>query len=293
MKFKKIILPLFLTIVFFITSNSVQALEKPYYINNNGVEMTKEQYDKIAKNFSEALIRNMSNEQFEFEINHEVISKTEETKYFLETTTYNILGETIGTLSKEISKEEYLNYKINKPNIPMQLDNTVSYNTTTKGITLATYIYNIPRARINVKVSWDGVPKTKSYDVIAARWDVYPGASFTPLYSTGVQTGNDRLLEQRYQDGGNNMIKSSNGIGISMNIFDNVTYELNNELDITGELWGNMEVAATYQHATKNVTLAQSKSYSFSANGLGGVLYYSNATIRGYYDGMGGVKTTF
>ena len=49
----------------------------------------------------------------------------------------------------------------------------------------------------------------------------------------------------------------------------------------------------TYQHATSALTLANSKSYTFSSSGLGGVLYYSNSTIRNKYDGMQGLSMNY
>ena len=45
-------------------------------------------------------------------------------------------------------------------------------------------------------------------------------------------------------------------------------------------------VYGTYQHATTNVSLATSKSYTISSSGLGGVLNHSYSS---YYGGMQGV----
>ena len=158
MKFKKIILPLFLTIVFFITSNSVQALEKPYYINNNGVEMTKEQYDKLVDRFNENIVASMPQENFDFEINHEVEIKNTETKYFMETTMYDVTGESINSISKEITEEEYLNRKDNTSNISTR--GSVALETTMKYLKLDTYKYaNSTTATITVRLSWSSIPK--------------------------------------------------------------------------------------------------------------------------------------
>ena len=49
----------------------------------------------------------------------------------------------------------------------------------------------------------------------------------------------------------------------------------------------------TYQQASSALTLANSKSYTFSSSGLGGVLYYSNSTIRNKYDGMQGLSMNY
>ena len=56
-------------------------------------------------------------------------------------------------------------------------------------------------------------------------------------------------------------------------------------------IWTQIIHYATYQHATTNVSLATSKSYSFNSTGLGGVLKFNTSQISNYYDGMEGVRT--
>lgn len=74
-------------------------------------------------------------------------------------------------------------------------------------------------------------------------------------------------------------------------------YNATNWLDLSFVLHFRKNVGSTvygsYQHASNsNITLAQAKSYSIQAGGLGNVIYFSNATVRKYYDGMQGVSTT-
>lgn len=84
------------------------------------------------------------------------------------------------------------------------------------------------------------------------------------------------------------MVKKSNGLGISMNFVDSCTKP---QMVLYIHSSGNFgTVYGTYQHATRSVTLSQSKGYNFSSSGLGGVLDFTNNTVEGYYDDMSGVQ---
>lgn len=48
-------------------------------------------------------------------------------------------------------------------------------------------------------------------------------------------------------------------------------------------------VYGSYQHATANISLANSKKYTISRTGYGGVFLF-NSPVRSYYDAMGGVN---
>lgn len=78
-----------------------------------------------------------------------------------------------------------------------------------------------------------------------------------------------------------------------MNIFDKANSDL--ELSIVLEFNENVGKTAygTYQHArNSNITLTQAKSYTFNSNGLGGVVYFNNSTVKNYYDGMQGLSSS-
>lgn len=53
----------------------------------------------------------------------------------------------------------------------------------------------------------------------------------------------------------------------------------------------NSTVYASYQHAKKTITLANSRKYSFNSGGYGGVFLFESG-VKDYYDAMGGIKTT-
>ena len=85
------------------------------------------------------------------------------------------------------------------------------------------------------------------------------------------------------------MVSLSKGVGISMNLVDSGSdYKLYLFIKGTsnpGTTYG------TYQHATSNISLNTSKSYTFTTSpnsGLGGVL---NHNYPSYFDNMQGVMT--
>lgn len=127
--------------------------------------------------------------------------------------------------------------------------------------------------------SWIVVPNTKSYDVIAVRLS---GVSLDGSYS----------FKQSYIYGGNyNVIYNgnnqsfSNGFGSSAKLQNGT----NQEYSLTFKVSGSGTVYGSYQHAVSSVTLNQSKDYTISSSGFGGVINFSSS-VSGYYDGMTGVN---
>ena len=53
------------------------------------------------------------------------------------------------------------------------------------------------------------------------------------------------------------------------------------------------KVYGTYQHAKSSVSLSESQNYSFSSQGLGGVLKFNKDSIKNKYDGMNGVSLSY
>lgn len=182
----------------------------------------------------------------------------------------------------EIIVEEESNYAINSNSRAFQ--NT--YSTSSKTISMdyyqlkseATNLYHV-----YVLVTWQTTPVKKDYDIIAIRWT--NGA--TLKNATGKQTSNSG--ETTYSYNGANMNVASNGVGISMNLHNSTSGHML-ELDVEFKASSVGEVYATYQHATNaSTTLALSKDYYFSVNGLGGVVQFNSSTVAGYYDGMKGI----
>ncbi|MGN1370840.1 MAG: hypothetical protein ACI4XM_00965 [Candidatus Coprovivens sp.] len=164
--------------------------------------------------------------------------------------------------------------------------NLVEYTTDYKYIQLMTnsgsgqkrfYIYN----------SWLKMPKNKSFDVIALRWS--NGFALTDYYGNQYTNGNSGNIA--YPVGNSNYKIATNAIGLSQNLVDSAT-SIENELAVWGNCSSDGIVYGTYQHAQANITLATSKLYNFSSNGMGGVLsFYGNAS--GIYDNTPGLSLSY
>lgn len=224
-------------------------------------------------------------------------------KTILTTTATDVYGNILNVYHDEIEAEDEESIEEARAEMEEKYSsmNSISrapmvyYNTSSKHIALDYYKINGEASNIfhtYLYVSWFTVPAIKSFDVLAVRWT--NGA--TLLDATGKQTSKNGSTYRvtNYSYNGTNMKVASNGVGISMNLHDNAS-------DYVLEMWTKQSasstgtVYATYQHARNSnlSTLAQSQSYTFSENGLGKVLYYNNATIRGYYDGMQGVSLNY
>ncbi len=141
-------------------------------------------------------------------------------------------------------------------------------------------------------LKWKGVPKARSYDVFAMRGQ---GMALVANSESGLQTyykgSNSYKIDYPYNCA-NILINGTTGYGFSMNLVngsDITGYELYNSAFFKKSITGTAKIFGTYQHATRDVTLAQSKSYSINANGLGGVIFFNDGTLESYYDDMNGV----
>lgn len=282
--------------LFILGTMQVNALEKEeyYFTNTNGVYLTEEQYNNLSETFSFDTINSMSFEMIEKVKNDHNLKKVVETKY-IESEIFYLNGKVLTTIDNDITKKEYDNISINKKKISGKA--TDNHETTYKKIELeVVYGASISYKYITLTTEWKLIPSTKSYDVMAI--------------STGDSSFSINLINQKsgYQKyDGNTINYSSNsgnwktlssstawngGIGLSQNIVDSTTTSLKNSMTVllySGSL--NFRVRGSYQHAISNVTLSQSKNYSISLSGLGGVIDF-DSTVRGNYDNTGGLYTT-
>lgn len=130
---------------------------------------------------------------------------------------------------------------------------------------------------VSVVLTWKNNPNTRSYDVMGARFNnttVEPSTIRTRITSTNGQLS--------FND-----IKSfNNGFGVSMalpksgsNIVAYQTYTVTK----------GGTVYASYQHAKSTISLANSKNYTISPYGYGGVFQFSGVAAN-VYDRMNGVS---
>lgn len=129
---------------------------------------------------------------------------------------------------------------------------------------------------VAITASWKTIPKVKSYDVIGAL--LTDGVSRDSTPSTKLYAGSNTYSSSEIK-------YSNNGFGVSIKL-----PSTNETIKITQTFYakGSGTIYASYQHATSNIALANSKSYNINYSGYGRVFdFYGKA--YGIYDGMGGV----
>lgn len=141
---------------------------------------------------------------------------------------------------------------------------------------------------ITLENEWKKVPSFRGNDIIALR--------FTgPTYYSGTadsyfQYSNSTTSYRDYGDATtSNATVASNGIGFVYKLPAGDLESLYFFITVNGN-YDSGTIAGAYQHATSGVSLANAKNYSFSAAGLGGVIYHSSTTVRSAYDGMSGTS---
>jgi hypothetical protein len=132
---------------------------------------------------------------------------------------------------------------------------------------------------INANLLWVQNPTIRSYDVFCIRFNG-PTIIGTPLFREYYSFNGETHSSSNYS-----RKDFTNGFGVSVKlpIYNHL------ESDITFTYSGSGTIFASYQHATTNVSLTQSKKYTLSPNGYGSVLLF-NSSIEPKYDNMPGVS---
>ena len=281
------------------------------YITKKNVKISKTDYEKLNNYFDEKLIDNMRSEILEGILNGDAQFK-EEIKYSITTDTIDSTGNIVNSKTINATEEE-AKLVANNKNIMVssqgELVDMTNQCASTYAIHQNEHQTSSKKVRLQyvdvddggnhlvaIDVTWYSEPLIKQYDVLAVRWNQsLPTSNITNYYAYQEaydDEGND-IDYQEYSIDGTNTKQTKYGIGQSMNLFNNgVTYKLLMAFEVIQPIDGY--IYGTYQHARHSSanTLAISQAYSFSNNGLGNVLYYSNSTYRNYYDGMEGVKAS-
>ncbi len=309
---KKVLLLIGCLFIGITSANALTLNEDGTYTNTKGVKIASEQYKNLSANFTDTTI-NLLDQNDVLHFSDSKNKENIETNYTITTDTI-IEGEIVDSITiyatesqaKRVAKNDNFHilsdmklHDISEIPMPMYEPEggyNATYQTTSKKISLGYGEYAMgDDPSIIIDVEWFKIPMIKKYDIIAARWNNSMPTSniikFEGTQETVDKNGNS--LTANYQLGSDNQKITNYGFGQIMNIFDNAT----NWLDLSFVLHFRKNVGSTvygsYQHASNsNITLAQAKSYSIQVGGLGNVIYFSNATVRKYYDGMQGVSTT-
>lgn len=259
----------FLLINFFLLTTNVNA----------STNLSTTDYNRLKNVFTEARISTMSDEEIAKYLSYDLENSITTQKIFKVTETTN------GYTYSEVDEDE-VNAALN--DLGIQLYDDSHRETSYKMIRISATHISGNYYLMNLYAKWLINPVVKSFDVMGLRLDdasmVANSQSGIQLYNIGTATGN-----VNYSPNGTNIKKSTNGFGISMNLVDEGTnFECNIQADVIATT-KYATVYGTYQHAAKNVTLAQSQNYVISHNGLGKVLNFDSSVVANY-DRMGGVS---
>ncbi len=261
----------------------------------NGAVLTEEQYDRLSQVFSEDTLYTMTPETIDLVKDETNLKKTEKESYIRIDTYYDNDGTLVDQVETEVSEAEALNFGDDEIT-------TYSWNGTHQTNMKRLHMQVIANGYASQKVvtltnTWLSIPSTKSYDVIALR----PGSnSMTVNVSTSTISGYQKW-DGNYvnydKNSDNTKISSSftgkGGIGISMNIVDSVTSSLENSMTVVFISGADpFKISGTYQHAQSNVTLSESKNYTFSDKGYGNVLDFASS-VKSKYDQMQGIELSY
>lgn len=254
-----------------------------YITNQNGVRISMTDYNLLTNIYSDAYIQTMTSEGYEnFKAKNININNLVKSEKYYKTVIDHLNNVVTNT---EVTENEFNNYN---PNIQtLSVSNFVE--TQYKKLSLTLSDNHNGYGDIFVGLLWKMIPSTRAFDVIAVR---YVGMTDIDGTQWGRQIWgtNGNYSHVDYGWNGTNINRQDNGFGISMNITNDSTINyLENYIGSAVKFNGNFQWAgASYQHATSNTTLAQSKSYTLAENGKNGVILFTG-NIGEKYDNMPGV----
>lgn len=254
-----------------------------YITNQNGVRISMTDYNLLTNIYSYAYIQTMTNEDYEnFKAKNININNLVKSEKYYKTEIDHLNNVVTNT---EVTENEFNNYN---PNIQTRsVSNFVE--TQYKKLSLTLSDNHNGYGDIFVGLLWKMIPSTRSFDVIAVRYVGMTDVDGTQ-YGRQIWGTNGNYSYVEYGWNGTNINRQDNGFGISMNITNDSTINyLENYIGSAVQFTGNFQWAgASYQHATSNTTLAQSKSYTLAENGKNGVILFTG-NIGEKYDNMPGV----
>lgn len=254
-----------------------------YITNQNGVRISMTDYNLLTNIYSDAYIQTMTSEGYEnFKAKNININNLVKSEKYYKTEIDHLNNVVTNT---EVTENEFNNYN---PNIQtLSVSNFVE--TQYKKLSLTLSDNHNGYGDIFVGLLWKMIPSTRSFDVIAVRYVGMTDVDGTQ-YGRQIWGTNGNYSYVEYGWNGTNINRQDNGFGISMNITNDSTINyLENYIGSAVEFTGNFQWAgASYQHATSNTTLAQSKSYTLAEDGKNGVILFTG-NIGSKYDNMPGV----
>ncbi|MBQ7030849.1 MAG: hypothetical protein IJN13_00560 [Bacilli bacterium] len=233
----KIVFGLFVFLSFF---SNVSAQEN-YYVNENNVALTKEEYEFITDMFFDGYQKSLTLDD------------------------YNNIFIDDKVIDSEITSQTLI---LNNYSRATFHESPSKYFTIAKSCT--------SNCLITLVAEWKKNPNVRSYDVIGAYFEN------VSLESSPITTATNSSSTNSSSE----MVSNQNGFGVSVKLptgGNNMVVSQYFRVSPGGTVYGS------YQHATANISLANSKKYTLSRSGYGGVFLF-DSSVRNYYDAMGGVS---
>ena len=244
---KKVIMLLLVAIAIFGITTNVYA-EEAYYTTQNGIELSREEYEFLTTFYWPGYPDVMTKAQYEEFVDLDLVNS----------------DITIKTYEEPVNE-------LQGPGLEQR---STSHTTSTKHLQIGAAC--LPTKCIMSLVNtWLIDPSVTSWDVIGAYLSGVTLKSHSHTY----------VSSDSYTYYFDNLDIQTNGFGNSVELPDDES-DLIVNTSFTVSRGGT--VFGSYQHATENTTLANSRLYNISFSGYGNVFdFYSTAV--GVYDGMNGV----
>ncbi len=254
----------YFSFIFFLTILSIGtvcALEnEPYYVNRNGVNLSKEEYDELVERFGEGYVMTSS---------QELINAMLENK--------DMIPVSLDEDSLERAKYYYScsDYDFHKDYGDLQ------------GCMKSVVIPSTSTYTFELFVEWnkEGIqkPMVKSFDILAMNWS----DNFVATSYTGTQWNAISVVNYSNRGGNSKWNTNGTGAGISMNIMNDTQDFLTMTTNLTGYFTSKKAstISMLYIHAYFDVTKTQSMSYEFAKgkDSLGNVLKFKSDEVRSRY----------
>ena len=265
-----------------------------YYTNYNGVDFTKEQYDRLMEYYSEDEIDIMQPEFAEPLFENLYDFTVEQQSIYVQTLeSVDEDGNVITTEKETVLTEEQAKYmdKLEVDAFPaISRESSQTHETASKIITLKFNSFGGSTRGIVLSCSWKKLPVTRSYDIMA----IAPSNSIhfnTPSAFSASQVTDAGTTRYSMNSSGVNI--DSKGIGISMNLYNDATKSIVCTMEcVLASTVEPFVVYGTYQHCQSDISQSDSKKYSIevSSANMGGILKFSNSSIASKYDNTQGLK---
>lgn len=243
-------------IIMLLCINHTNALNDTYFINKSGATLNQNEYNEILTRFGEGFLMTASKDLINIALKDKTVIPVD----FNKEAKINVTSGYVYPCDDYTSHRDFGDMQACADGVKFSGQNE--------------YLFEL-------FIEWNpsSIPKmVKSFDILAMRWD----SNFVATSYVGEQFNSAVVT---YGNNGANSNRASNGAGISMNIMNDTTNVLTMKTQLRGSFNSNKTstINMVYLHANRDVTLEQSKSYTFNSSGLGKVLTFNNSTIRSYY----------